>query len=242
MALTAETIRTVISGTLWDQDLGSATTAPLPNDDQLKDNENWGPKTTAMGTEEAIGDISELVNLGPDIPADVKPKLAAVIHKNKLAFGVNGWLGHVDARVEVPLKPGTLPISVPMYGASPAKREIIDKQVNTWFEAGVIEPSVSPWGFPVVVIYHNGKPRLVVDYRKLNAHTIPDEFPIPRQNEIIQALSGTQILSLFDALAGFTQLEMADSEKEKTAFQCHLGLWQFKHMPFGLCNGPSIFQ
>ena len=72
--------------------------------------------------------------------------------------------------------------------------------------------------------------------------TIPDEFPIPRQTEIIQALSGSQVLSSFDALAGFTQLEMVDEHKEHTAFRCHLGLWQSKRMPFGLRNGPSIFQ
>lgn len=94
----------------------------------------------------------------------------------------------------------------------------------------------------MVVVYRNGKPRLVVDYRKLNAQTIPDEFLIPRQSEIIQALSGSQVLSSFDALAGFTQLEMAEGDKEKTAFHCHLGLFQFKRMPFGLRNGPSIFQ
>ena len=51
-----------------------------------------------------------------------------------------------------------------------------------------------------------------------------------------------QVLLTFDALAGFTQLEMADEDKDKTAFRCHLGLWQFKRMPFGLHNGPSIFQ
>jgi hypothetical protein len=60
-----------------------------------------------------------------------------------------------------------------------------------------------------------------VDYRKLNERTIPDEFPIPRQTEILQALSGAQVLSSFDALAGFTQLEMAEDAKEKTAFQSH---------------------
>jgi hypothetical protein len=81
-----------------------------------------------------------------------------------------------------------------------------------------------------------------VNYRKLNERTIPDEFPIPRQSEILQALSGAQVLSSFDALAGFTQLEMADDAKEKTAFRSHCGLWQFRRMPFGLRNGPSIFQ
>jgi hypothetical protein len=74
----------------------------------------------------------------------------------------------------------------------------------------VIEPSVSPWGAPCVVVFRNGKPRLAVDYRKLNAKTIADEFPIPRQSDIIQALSGAQVLSSFDALAGFNQVEMEE--------------------------------
>jgi len=99
-----------------------------------------------------------------------------------------------------------------MYGASPAKREVIDQQVKAWFEPGVIKPSVSPWGFLLVVVYHNGKSHLAVDYRKLNANSIPDEFPIPRQLEIIQALSGAQVLSSFNALADFTQLEIQEEE------------------------------
>ena len=82
--------------------------------------------------------------------------------------------------------------------------------MDLWFEKEVIEPSTSPWGFPCVVVYRNGKPRLAVDYRKLNAETVPDEFPIPRQSEIIQALSGSQVLSSFDALAGFNQVDMEE--------------------------------
>jgi hypothetical protein len=79
-----------------------------------------------------------------------------------------------------------------------------------------------------VVIYWNGKPRLAVDYRRLNERTIPDEFLIPRQSEILQALSGSQVPSSFDVLTGFTQLEMAEDAKEKTVFRSHCGLWQFK--------------
>jgi hypothetical protein len=76
-----------------------------------------------------------------------------------------------------------------------------------------------------------------VDYRKLNAQTISDEFPIPQQSDIIQALSGSQVLSSFDALVGFNQVKMDDEAKEKTVFHSHRGLWQFKRMPFGLRNG-----
>jgi hypothetical protein len=81
--------------------------------------------------------------------------------------------------VDIPLQLNTQPISLPMYGASPAKREVIDKQMKAWFEVEVIEPSTSPWGFPCVVTYRNSKPRLVIDHHKLNAQTILDEFPIP---------------------------------------------------------------
>lgn len=234
-AASAEAIKAIITGTLREQDLAKATGPPTEvQDSKLEEEENWGPKTTAVPEDPVTGPVSELVNLGPDIPSDILPRLEKVLQKNASVFGVDGRLGHVEAKVTIPLHPGSSPISLPVYGASPAKREVIDQQVKAWFEAGVIEPSVSPWGFPVLVVYRNGKARLVVDYRKLNANTIPDEFPIPRQSEIIQALSGSQVLSSFDALAGFTQLEISEEECEKTAFRCHLGLWQFRRMPFGL--------
>jgi len=117
------------------------------------------------------------------------------------------------------------------------------KRDNWWpIEQGVIEPSKSPWSAPVVIAYRNGKPRFCVNYQKLNAATIPDEFPIPRQSNILASLSGAQVLSSLDALSGFTQLELADEDIKKMAFQTHQGLFQFKCLPFGLHNRPSIFQ
>ena len=131
---------------------------------------------------------------------------------------------------------------MPMYGTSPAKRELINEQIDRWFEQDVIEPSISPWSAPVVIAYRNGKPHFCMDYRKLNAVMIPDEFPLSRQSEILASLSGSQVLSSLDALSGFTQLEMDSEHIEKTAFRTHRGLSQFKRMPFGLQNGPAIFQ
>ncbi len=118
----------------------------------------------------------------------------------------------------------------------------MDEQIDQWFSQGVIEASKSPWSAPVVIVYRNNKARFCVDYRKLNALTIPDEFPLPRQTEIMGALSGAQVLSTLDALSGFTQIELTEEDREKTAFRTHRGLFQFQRMPFGLRNGPSIFQ
>ena len=67
-----------------------------------------------------------------------------------------------------------------------------------------------------------------MDYRKLNAVMIPDEFPIPRQTEILQALSGAQVLTTLDALAGFNQLSIASEDQEKMGFRSYRGLHQFK--------------
>jgi hypothetical protein len=245
-AASTEALARVIEETLHAQDPDALPSEPASTNDKLDEDEHWGPKTTALAGEfedETRGDdVAALVNLGPDIPEDMRPRLDEVLRRNSAAFGVGGRLGHVKEKAPIPLKPDSHPVSMPMYSASPAKREVIDKQMDLWFERDVIEPSTSPWGAPCVVVFRNGKPRLAVDYRKLNALTVADEFPIPRQSEIIQALSGSQVLSSFDALAGFNQVEMEEEAKDKTAFRSHRGLWQFKRMPFGLRNGPSIFQ
>jgi hypothetical protein len=113
--------------------------------------------------------------------------------------------------------------------------------MDKWIQLGIIEPSKSPWAAPAFIVYRNGKHRMVVDYRKLNEIAISDEFPLPQQDDILQALEGSQWLSTLDALAGFTQLEIEPKEQEKLAFQTHRGLWQFVEMPFSYKNGPSIF-
>jgi hypothetical protein len=185
--------------------------------------------------------IKEL-DINPELPDVQRKKLQDVIVKNKRAFGLDDQLGHLDVKVQIPLKPEAKEVSLPPFHASPANREVIDKQMDKWIQLGVIEPSKSPWAAPAFIVYRNGKPRMVVDYRKLNEVAISDEFPLSKQEDILQALSGSQWLSTLDALAGFTQMEIEKTEREKLAFRTHRGLWQFVHMPFRYKNGPSIFQ
>lgn len=208
-----------------------------------QDKDQWGPKTAEMPDPQFYdsSDMETLLDVG-SLPEHLKEKAWAMLRKRVNAFAFDGRLGQHPTKVHIQTVDGQVPIAVPMYGSSPARKQVIEEQIKKWFELGVIEPSKSPWSAPVVIAYRNGKPRFCVDYRKLNAVTIPDEFPIPRQSEILSALSGAQVLSSLDALAGFTQLEFSDEEVEKTAFRTHLGLFQFRRMPFGLRNGPSIFQ
>src|SRR5260370_8921972 len=100
----------------------------------------------------------------------------------------------------------------------------------------------SPWAALVVIVYCNSKPWFYIDYQKLNLVTIPNNFPVPQQMEILQALLGAQVLSTLDALAGFNQLSIATEDQEKTGFRPHQAFHQFKCFPFGLHNGLSNFQ
>ncbi|KAJ7236147.1 hypothetical protein C8J57DRAFT_1530247 [Mycena rebaudengoi] len=157
MAAAANAIKTIV-GSLRQQDLSNAASAPIPSkEDKLDRDESWGPKTTAVPEDPLPDmDVNTLVNWGPDIPPEAWPQLEEVLRNNAAGFGMGGCLGHIDTKVPIPLKPDTQPISMPIYGASPAKHKVIDKQMDAWFEAEVIEPSVSPWGESI-----NGRKNLV---------------------------------------------------------------------------------
>ncbi len=212
-----------------------------PNSDPVE----GGPKTAETPPEICSSDkLLEEIHLSPDLNPEQTKALKEVVLENSDAFGLDGRLGHYDETfVEILLKPNSAPISLPPFGASsPEKRRVMDEQMDSWIQLKVIEPSKSPWGAPGFITYRNGKPRMVIDYRKLNELVIPDEFPLPKQDDILQALTGSQWLSTLDALAGFTQLQIKPEDREKTAFRTHRGLYQFKRMPFGFRNGPAVFQ
>ena len=202
-----------------------------------------GPKTAEM-PEEVIPEVKLLqeLDVSTNLSQDQIQKIQSILMRHKGVFGLDSRLGNYAEEVRIPLILDTKPISVPPFHTSPANREVIDKQMDLWLNLGVIEPSRSPWGTPVFIAYRNGKPRMVIDLRRLNEKVVPDEFPLPRQEEILQSLEGSQYLSTLDALAGFTQLSIAPDDREKLAFRCHQGLFQFRRMPFGYRNGPAVFQ
>lgn len=217
---------------------------PTEEEIELSKEVEGGPKTAELPDPDPIpsDQLFSEMHFGDQLTEEQKRKLEKIILKNSSAFGLDGRLGNYPAQVEINLRPGTKEISLAPYSASPEKRAVIDKQIDDWLQLEVIEKSKSAWGFPVIIVYRNNKPRLCIDYRKLNAVAIPDEYPLPKQTDILHTLEGSQYLTTLDALAGFTQLQVKEEDREKLAFRCHRGLYQFKRMPFGFRNGPSIFQ
>ena len=110
-------------------------------------------------------------------------------------------------------------------------------------EEKVIQPSKSPWASSIVMVKKkDGTHRFCVDYRKLNDITIKDAYPLPRIDESLDQLAGSQWFSCLDLNSGFWQVETDLVDREKTAFTSRKGLFEFSVMPFGLCNAPATFE
>lgn len=129
-----------------------------------------------------------------------------------------------------PKNPG-ITINQTFYRTSVKENEVIQKEVEEMLKNNIIQPSSSSWASPVVLVKKkDGKMRFCVDYRKLNEVTEKDVYPLPRIDDTLDTLSGAKYFSV------------ADEDQPKTAFKTKQGLFEFKVMPFGLCNAPATFQ
>ena len=122
-------------------------------------------------------------------------------------------------------------------------RQEVASQLNNMQRAGVIQPSTSPWASPVVMVKKkDGTHRFCVDYRQLNEVTRADTYPLPRIDDLLDQLGQCKYFSTLDLAAGYWQIRVEASSREKTAFLTPQGLFEFLVMPFGLTNAPAVFQ
>lgn len=175
-----------------------------------------------------------------DWKAHITQKLSSmpeVFAQTDLDFGRTDKVQHhIKLSDETPFKHRARPIH-------PHDIEAVRQHLQELLTTGVIRESESPFSSPIVVVRKkNGQVRLCVDYRKLNLQTVKDAYALPRLDDTFTALSGSKWFSTLDLKSGYYQIEVAESDKPKTAFVCPLGFWEFNRMPQGVTNAPSTFQ
>lgn len=143
----------------------------------------------------------------------------------------------------IPLLLGTQPFRLWPYRYTPAQKDEIEKQVAQLLSHNMIKESSSPFASPVLLVKKKtGEWRLCVDFRRLNAHTIKNKFPLPIIEELFEELLGAKWFTTLDLRSGFHQILVATEDQCKTAFQTHLGHYEYKVMPYGLTGAPATFQ
>ncbi|MEO0804518.1 MAG: retropepsin-like aspartic protease/reverse transcriptase, partial [Cyanobacteria bacterium J06642_2] len=135
------------------------------------------------------------------------------------------------------------PPNRPPFRLSQPEREEVTTRVKELLAKGWITPSSSPYGAPVLFVPKpDGTLRMCIDYRPLNRLTIKNGYPIPRIDELMDQIAGSRCFSSMDLTAGYHQLVLHPDDVEKTAFNTHVGKYEWKVLPMGLCNAPAVFQ
>lgn len=122
-------------------------------------------------------------------------------------------------------------------------KSIIESEVKKMLDQKVIAPSNSPWSSPVVIVTKkNGDVRFCCDYRRLNKITKKDSWPLPRIDEALDTLGGSSSFTTLDMSSGYWMIPLSKQAQEKTAFITHMGLYEWKVLPFGLTAAPAKYQ
>ena len=135
------------------------------------------------------------------------------------------------------------PIYLPHRQIPIQLQQEVRKCLESWLKQGIIRPSKSPYTSQVVIVRKKSSEiRLCVDFRKLNAISIRDSFPLPRIEEALQAVQAAVWFTSFDLAQGYLQMAMEEADICKTAFHVgSSGLFKFTRMPFGLTNAGASF-
>ena len=215
-----------------------ATLTPVNETDIFCGSDHQGPEELAHHVKDLYKEtISKLDNEYHSQVAELLMDYSDVFSSGTYDIGKTGMIKHHIHTGDA------VPVRQPPRRKPPDQREEIERQVKGLLSEGLITRSNSPWSSPIVLVgKKDGTKRLCVDYRQLNLVTTKDAYPLPRIDESLDALGGARWFSTLDLASGYWQVGLDDDAARKSAFSTTSGLYEWKVLPFGLCNAPSTFE
>ncbi|CAN6711842.1 unnamed protein product [Malus baccata var. baccata] len=204
--------------------------------------------------------------ISSSLTAQEEEKLVRVLKEFKSTLGwtladIKG-ISPITCMHHIFLEEGANPTREAQRRLNPPMMEVVKKEIIKILDCGVIYPiSDSRWVSPIqcvakksgVTIVANADNELVptriqtgwrvcIDYRKLNATTRKNHFPLPFLDQMLERLASHSFYCFLDGYSGYNQIVIAPDDQEKTTFTCPFGTFAYRRMPFGLCNAPATFQ
>lgn len=131
----------------------------------------------------------------------------------------------------------------PLYHQSPTELQAVKQYLIDNLNKGFIEASQAPFASPILFVKKpNGSLRFCIDYRKLNALTRKDRYPLPLIDETLARISGAKIFTKLDIRQAFHRIRIHPDSEDLTTFRTRYGAYKCKVLPFGLTNGPATYQ
>ncbi|MBW0544734.1 hypothetical protein O181_084449 [Austropuccinia psidii MF-1] len=178
-------------------------------------------------------------------------ELSALLYDHKEAFAsekepLGTIIGHEAEIIHNIEQPYTPLLKRPAYTAIPESRESLEIHIKEIQDLGVIrkvghneEVKITT---PVIVAWHNGKYRMVGDFRSLNTYTVLDRYPIPKIQNALTKMSQAVYRRTMDALEGFQQNVVTPRARKYLRIIVNCGVYEYLRMPFGIKNAPPHFQ
>ncbi|KAK7926200.1 hypothetical protein WMY93_008510 [Mugilogobius chulae] len=174
-------------------------------------------------SEDQLGDIVALLQSYPSLLGDTPSRTSVLEHD-------------IDVCSAAPIKQHAYRCPLP-------KREAMKKEVQYLLENGLAKPSHSPWSSPCLLApKSDGTPRFCTDFRKVNAVTVPDSFPLPRMEDCIDNIGPAVHITKLDLLKGYWQVPLTSRASDISAFVTPDHFMQYTVMAFGMRNAPATFQ
>jgi hypothetical protein len=191
-------------------------------------------------------EVEPTYQLEPTLPASQQEELRTLINRfsdifaidySKIAAKEPKYFHDIDTGDHPPIKQNP-------YRIPPGQLKEVRQELKKLLDNNIIRTSTSPWASPVVPIAKkDGTMRVCIDYRKVNAVTVGDGYPLPRIDDLLRMIPlGTRYHSSVDALSGYHLMGLTQRAIERSAFTTPDGQWEYLRMPFGLCNAPASFQ